>query len=141
MQLIMVKLPLFTTYIQLQCKLAPLLMFYDCKRYSFTEWHSTLPIHTHVDPNVRTKEGLTPLHFAACHLPRTFTEATSAIDAQSTSREVIGMLLQEVQERVENQNIAFVTQDNQGITPLHMACSRGNVPAVQELLKYMKGMH
>ena len=98
-----------------------------------------LPIHTHVDPNVRTKEGLTPLHFAARHLPRTFTMVTGATDAQSTSREVIHMLLQADGNTIGDQVIAHRAKDSQGITPLHMACSRGNVPAVQELVAYMKG--
>ena len=101
--------------------------------------------HTHMstDPNVRTKDGLTPLHFAARHLPRssdTVTEAKGASDAKSTSRQVIQLLLRADGESVGGQAIVHGAKDNQGVTPLHMACSRGNVPAVQELLKYIKGI-
>ena len=34
----------------------------------------------------------------------------------------------------------LIAKDSQWHTPLHMACSRSNVPAVQELLKYIQGM-
>ena len=104
---------------------------------------SSLLPPTHTDPNVCTKDGLTPLHFAARHLPRssdTVTEAQGASDAKSTSRQVIQLLLRADGERVGSKKIDHKAKDNQGITPLHMACSRGNVPAVQELLKYIKGI-
>ena len=96
------------------------------------------------DPNVRTKDGLTPLHFAARHLPRssdTVTETKGTTDAKSTSRQVIQMLLRADGANAGDRSIAYAAQDNQGVTPLHMACSRGNVPAVQELLRYLKGMY
>ena len=104
--------------------------------------HPHHPNPSHTDPNVRTKEGLTPLHFAARHLPRTsdtVTEAKGASDAKSTSRQVIQLLLRADGERFGSRPIDHEAKDNQGVTPLHMACSRGNVPAVQELLKYLQG--
>lgn len=96
-----------------------------------------------IDPNVQTKDGLTPLHFAACYLPRssdtiTNAERNGATDVKSGSRQVIKMLLQADGEVLGSQGIAYGAKDNQGVTPLHMACSRGNVPAVQELLMYTK---
>ena len=75
------------------------------------------------------------MHFAVRHLPRILTEVKRATDAKSTSRKVIQLLLQAAKMTDD----LVIVKDNQGVTPLHMACSRGSVPAVQELLAYMKG--
>ena len=94
------------------------------------------------DPNVRTKDSLTPLHFAARHLPRSTDfnmERAGASEAKSTSRQLIRLLLRADGNKLGSQAIQVGAKDSQGVTPLHMACSRGNVPAVQELVAYMKG--
>ena len=62
---------------------------------------------------------------------------TDAASTQSPGRRIIQMLLRADGSR---QVIDIMAKDNQGITPLHMACARGNVPAVQELLN-VPGMH
>ena len=64
-------------------------------------------------------------------------EGTS--EAKSTSRQLVKLLLLADGNTMGSQAIDVGAQDSQGVTPLHMACSRGNVPAVQELVAYMKG--
>ena len=59
---------------------------------------------------------------------------TSASGAQSPSHQVIQILLRADGKNMGSQDIDVMAKDNQGITPLHMACARGNEPAVQELL-------
>ena len=66
-------------------------------------------------------------------------EQEGASEAKSTSRQLVRLLLQADGERMGSQAIAMAAQDSQGATPLHMACARGNVPAVQELVDYMQG--
>ena len=102
--------------------------------------------HTHTplipDPDVLTKDLLTPLHIAARHPPQgsgAVTETDGANYAKSISRQVIQMLIQSDEEGVRDSLIG--KSHWRGIaTPLHMACSRANVPAVQELLKHIQGM-
>ena len=98
---------------------------------------SPTSIPTHLDPNVRTKDGLTPLHFAASRLTQGSDTVMEAASTQSPGRLIIQMLLQ---ANGSSQVIDVMAKDNQGITPLHMACARGNEPAVQELLN-VPGMH
>ena len=85
------------------------------------------------DPNVRSKKQLTPLHFAARHLPRTTTqvldETAERSDAKTSCRLVIQHLLQ-----CNNFHTEVGPVDSQGVTPLHVACTRGNLPAVEEIL-------
>lgn len=89
------------------------------------------PYTTLADPNVPTKDGLTPLHYAA---RQSKGKGTRATDAMSKNCQVIQMLLQASGES------ACHAQDNQGVTPLHMACSWGNEHAVQMLLSFIQGM-
>ena len=102
-------------------------------------------MHAHIhlaDPDVLTKDFLTPLHIAARYLPQgsgAVTEMESANYAKCISRQVIQMLIQSDEEGVRDSLIG--KSHWRGIaTPLHMACSRANVPAVQELLKHIQGM-
>ena len=85
------------------------------------------------DPDVLTKDGLTPLHIAACHLPRGNGTVT-----EGASHQVIKLLLEFKGKSAERRLKACNAQFKH--TPLHMACSRANVPAVQVLLKHIQGM-
>lgn len=65
-------------------------------------------------------------------------EVTGTTDAQSTTNlEVMQMLLQAI---CGGEGRPLPVKYKQGTTPLHMACARGNVHAVQELLKYIEGI-
>ncbi len=59
---------------------------------------------------------------------------------EAASTQTPGRMIQMLLEANGMQVNVVVAKDNQGITPLHMACARGNEPAVQELLK-VTGMH
>ena len=95
--------------------------------------------HTHTpfipDPDVCTKDLLTPLHIAAFYLPQGSGAVT---ETESVSHQVIKMLLESygksAEERLKARDFQFMH------TPLHMACSRSNVPAVQELLMHIQGV-
>ena len=91
------------------------------------------------DTNVKTKDGFTALHFAARHLPRSADaeEKEGRSDARSSSRLIVRSLLQaHINYSCKPTNVAART--SHGITPLHMACSRGNLPAVEELIEFDK---
>ena len=109
-----------------------------------TRTHTHTCTHTHTsmpDPDVRTKDNLTPLHVAACYLTHfsdQVTEADGASDGTSTGHQVIQMLLEAhgksaIERLVVGQRHTAVIG-----TPLHMAVSRGSVSAVQELLKHIQ---
>ena len=91
------------------------------------------------DPNVTTRDGLTALHFAARHLPRSsdVAERKGQSDAFSSSREVIRMLLRaHIDHPGCSETSVTIKNSPQGMTALHMACSRSNLPAVEELVPY-----
>ena len=91
------------------------------------------------DTNVTTRDGLTALHFAARHLPRTsdVVEREGQSDAFSSSREVIRMLLRaHIDHPGCSETSVTLKNSPQGMTALHMACSRSNLPAVEELVAY-----
>ena len=97
--------------------------------YAWTIFSST-------DVNVQTELGFTPLHYSAKYLPRITdekeafeSEATTAIEVtrKSSSAQSITLLLQ----YKANPNI----QDADGLTPLAIACQRGNFFAVDRLLR------
>ena len=67
-------------------------------------------------------------------------EVTDAASTQFPGHRMIQMLLEANGRSIGSEAIDVMAKDNQGITPLHMACARGNEPAVQELLK-VPGMH
>ena len=108
-----------------------------------THAHAHVHAHTRTPPKldrkVRTRKGLTPLHIAACQLPRSpdaGEEAGDSTDAKSASRRVIQLLLRTDMKSVRD---LLVAQEYvQGHTPLHLACSTGNAPAVQELLQHIQ---
>ena len=101
--------------------------------------HACTPLK--LDREACTKDGLTPLHIAARPLPRgsgNSVETGGAADSMSTSREVIQLLLR---TDVKSVRRLLVAQEHlRKRTPLHLACSRANAPAVQELLKHIHGM-
>ena len=87
------------------------------------------------DPDVLTKDGLTPLHIAACYLPRGNGTVT---ETEGASRQVIKLLLESKGKSAERRLKACDAQFWH--TPLHMACSRANVPAVRELLEHIQSI-
>ena len=87
--------------------------------------------HYYIDPKRKTDDGLTPLHYAARYTPVTqYTggddDDSAPVTIHSTSRQIMQLL---VLYKV-NVNV----QDIYGVTPLHLACSRGNRHAVDVLL-------
>ena len=94
-------------------------------------------ILTSTDVNVKTELGFTPLHYSAKYLPRitdenedTESEVTTVVvevTRKSSSARSIALLLQ----CNANPNI----QDTDGLTPLAIACQRGNYFAVDRLLR------
>ena len=122
-----------------------LMLWNDC----LSSHTCTQNVHTHtrlctplkLDRKARTKDGLTPLHVAACQLPRgsrSSTETEGTADTMSTSHEVIQLLLQTDVESVRHLLVAQEYLRKR--TPLHLACSKANAPAVKELLKRIHGM-
>ena len=108
-----------------------------------THAHAHAHAHTRTPPKldrkVRTRKGLTPLHIAVCQLPRSpdaGEETGDSTDAKSTSRRVIQLLLRTDVESVRHLLVAqeYIRKR----TPLHLACSRANASAVQELLKHIQ---
>jgi transient receptor potential cation channel subfamily A protein 1 len=83
-----------------------------------------------------THEQLTALHLSARYLPHfqdPDAEAHDHVDSQednsaSTSRCVTQYLIKECRVHVN-------VQDIYGVTPLHMACSRGNLAALEALIE------
>ena len=78
-------------------------------------------------------EELTALHLAACYLPRYHAEAQECTNVEaevpsaSTSRRTMEFLI------AKGCEVNIINVSN--ITPLHMACSRGNLAAVDVLIK------
>ena len=95
--------------------------------------HRTL---MYIDINPANEQGFTPLHYAAKYLPRIYNENEAVDGVEGTSTEVtkkssssraIGLLL----ERGADVNAT----DDDGLTPLAVACQRGNHFGVESLLK------
>ena len=94
-------------------------------------------ISSSTDVNVKTELGFTPLHYSAKYLPRicdenedTESEATTIVvevTRKSSSARSTELLL----KYNANPNI----QDVDGLTPLAIACQRGNYFAVVQLLR------
>ncbi|KAL5457262.1 hypothetical protein EMCRGX_G034509 [Ephydatia muelleri] len=88
-------------------------------------------VNSGADPSVLSGEKQTALHLAAKHLPRYQTEAA---DSRATtprfasSRVVVEYLVHTCQSDVN-------VRDSYGLTPLHIACARGNLAAVEVLLE------
>ena len=92
------------------------------------------------DPDVLTKDELTPLHIAACYLPRGNGTVT-----EGASHQVIKLLLESkgksTKTRLKSKEDRLKARDRQfWHTPLHMACTRANGAAVQVLLMHIQGM-
>ena len=90
------------------------------------------------DAQVKTTDDqLTPLHLAARYLPRIQnrdteaqerTNAEAEVTSASTSRRTIQLLITYCRVEI---NIG----DIYGVTPLHMACARGNLAALEVLIE------
>lgn len=85
------------------------------------------------DVNIKTELGFTPLHYSAKYLPRIFNENEAVnsemveVTTTSSSFKAVKLLLQ----KGANVN----AEDNDGLTPLAIACQRGNYFAVERLLQ------
>lgn len=88
------------------------------------------------------EDKLTPLHFAARYVPRYHDEATAqqeesenqeAMPTQSVTVTHLSSSKRAVQLLI-HQKVNVNCKDKYGTTPLHMACSRGNIPAIEALL-------
>ena len=101
--------------------------------------HTKLP-HAHactprkLDRTARSKDGLTPLHIAACQL----SQGSDSSAETGGAAKVIWLLLQTDVKSVRRLLVA--QEDLRKRTPLHLACSRANAPAVEELLKHIHSM-
>ena len=84
-----------------------------------------------LDPEILTEEGLTPLHYAARYTPlsqgSTNDDESAPVTLHSTSRQIMQFLITLCRVNVN-------VQDVYGLTPLHLACSRGNRAAVEALV-------
>lgn len=83
------------------------------------------------DAEILTDEGLTPLHYAARYTPLYVKDSAddeaAPVTLHSTSRQILQILI----------NLCCVdinAKDNDGVTPLHLACMRGNRAAVELLM-------
>lgn len=108
--------------------------------YAFTLTHTLLP-----DRRVRTKDGLTPVHIAAHNPPQGFgTGVMTGVpsDAESTNRQMIQLLLLYDGNSADEQRKMLTDRNVNAYDwmPLHIACSTGNEPAVQELIKHFQSM-
>lgn len=92
-----------------------------------------------IDPNVRCKDGLTPLHFAAKYLPPYLLNASADHDfAAEGEAEVTNLSssLRAIQLLITYSKCEVNIKEKQSKkTPLHMACSHGNAAAVDALLE------
>ena len=81
---------------------------------------------------------MTPLHFAARYVPPYRDEATYEREAQATSEAVnvthLSSSKQMVRFLVQYCRVDVNCQDNVGVSPLHLACARNNIAAVEVLL-------
>ena len=82
---------------------------------------------------MRTEEGLTPLHYAARYTPLHSKaggeneEDSAPVTLRSTSKQVLQVLIQFC-------HVDINVKDRDDLTPLHLACMRGNRVAVEILL-------
>ena len=87
-----------------------------------------------VDVNIETEDHkITPLHFAAKYIPIGFNEAADVdttseqVTKKSSSAQAVDLLLQT--------GAMVNAMDDDGLTPLAVACQRGNSFAVERLLQ------
>ena len=86
-----------------------------------------------LDVDIRTEDEFTPLHYAAKYLPHTSNDdeaadvETSEVTQKSSSARAIGLLLYFGAD--------VNAKDDDGLSPLAIACQRGNYFGVEALLK------
>ena len=86
------------------------------------------------DPSVSTDEGLTPLHYAARYTPLFTTQQLQTDDDDETVPVTLHSNNKRIMQLLMLWKVDVNVQDIYGITPLHMACNRGNRAAVEVLL-------
>lgn len=84
------------------------------------------------DPQIRNDDGCTPLHYAARYTPLSVNSTSDHDEAapvtlRSDNRQIMQLLVNLCQVEVN-------VQDIYGVSPLQLACSRGNRVAVEILL-------
>ncbi len=86
------------------------------------------------DPNIKTKEGFTPLHFSATYVPTYQRDESVQPESTDSQDEASASSKQAMEILVNEDNCVINAQAKNGQTPLHMACSRGNRAAAEVLL-------
>ena len=92
-----------------------------------------------IDPNVRSNDGLTPLHFAAKYLPPYLLNASAELDFVAEGEAEVTNLsssLRAIQLLITYSKCNINPKAKQSKkTPLHLACSHGNAAAVDALIE------
>ncbi|XP_011409380.1 PREDICTED: ankyrin-3-like, partial [Amphimedon queenslandica] len=85
-----------------------------------------LLIANDANPEVRTEEGLTPLHYAARYTPlhsktggENEEDSAAPVTLRSTSKQILQVLIAVC-------HVDINVKDQDDLTPLHLACMRGN---------------
>ena len=94
-------------------------------------------IHHFSAPNpLSTEEQFTPLHFSCRYLPNIRDDAINlGRDEQDNSITVADTCRAAIQLLIQHRDIDVNIKNIYGVSSLHMACSRGNTVALEELLK------
>lgn len=87
-----------------------------------------------LDLNIKTEEGLTPLHYAARYTPIFRSQNADTSDHHGDDIKSPVDANKQILQLLVAWKVNINAQDKYGITPLHLACSRGNRAAVEVLL-------
>lgn len=99
-----------------------------------------LLLHTHVDPDPHsTEERFTPLHFSCRYLPNIRDDVPDLGDGSDAEHPTVIVTRahtcrKAVQLLIKCRNLDVNAKNIYGVSSLHMACSRGNAVALEELL-------
>ena len=87
------------------------------------------------DPNVITLGGLTPLHFAAKYHTPFQAHESEQLETDASGYHEVETNVKAAQYLVQDCNCPVNVKDSEGLTPLHLACSRGNKRVADVLLQ------
>jgi ankyrin repeat protein len=89
------------------------------------------------DVNIKTKDGFTALHFAVYHLPQSQeTGVRGKEDSDCSIEETAVHSLLQAHTKHRCKRVDVDAKNSYGKSPLHLACSRGNISAVVELMEH-----